>query len=440
MTVERLYEIFLSCTGASTDTRSITPGAMFFALRGERFDANSFATQALDAGAAWAVVDNPELAGRSDRFIVVGDSLTTLQELAACHRRQLAIPILAITGSNGKTTTKELTSRVLARRFKVAVTRGNLNNHIGVPLTLLSMTRDTEMGVVEMGAGAQGEIALLCSIAQPDYGLITNVGRAHLEGFGSEEGVRHGKGELYDYLASAGGTAFYASGDATLSQMIAERPGLKTVGYPCLEPSDGSAVRWRGREVTSQLVGDYNRHNISAAVAIGEYFGVSEDDIAAAVNSYAPDNRRSQRIVTARNTIVADCYNANPSSMAAALDNFAREPFPRPKAVILGDMLELGNYSAAEHAAIIRQVAAAPTELALLVGENFAAAATAEAATESAAGTPAAETPAADGEKIRTFPTFDALATHLHASPLTGYAILIKGSRGLGLERALELL
>ena len=361
--MSELYDIFREHPHISTDTRNIGADSIFFALRGATFDGNRFAAEALDKGAAYAVVDDPA-AVTDERMVLVGDTLGALQELAREHRRRLAIPILAISGSNGKTTTKELVSRVLAERFEVYATRGNLNNHIGVPLTLLAMTRDTQFGVVEMGASACGEIALLASIAEPNYGILTNIGRAHLEGFGGPEGVRRGKGELYDYLAAHGGTAFVPEADPTLGEMAAERPALKSVRCP-LDGADG---------IESHLEGAYNRANIAAAAAVGRYFGVPEERIRAAIAGYRPDNNRSQRVVTGRNTLIVDCYNANPSSMRASVENFLGEPLDgrTQRIFILGDMLELGAWSEEEHRAIAALAAGDPAARLMLVGGEFA--------------------------------------------------------------------
>ena len=306
-----LYALFRASTGVSTDTRRIVPGSIFFALHGATFDGNRFAAEALDKGAAYAVVDDPA-AATDPRMHLVPDTLRALQQLAREHRRALGIPILAISGSNGKTTTKELISRVLAERFTVHATQGNLNNHIGVPLTLLAMDAHTQFGVVEMGASACGEIALLASIAEPDYGLLTNVGRAHLEGFGGPEGVRRGKGELYDRLAATGGCAFVRSDDAVLASMADERPTLRTVRY--------TAALADGYE--HHLEGEYNRFNVAAAIAVGRHFDTPDERIRRAIAGYIPDNNRSQRMQTGRNTLIVDCYNANPSSMHASVGNF----------------------------------------------------------------------------------------------------------------------
>ena len=331
--ISDLYALFHRHPHVSTDTRRIEPGSIFFALRGATFDGNRFVNEALAKGAAWAVADDPAAAGTDARVLVVDDTLRTLQELARTHRRTLGIPILAVAGSNGKTTTKELTSRVLGSRFALHATRGNLNNHIGVPLTLLAMTPDTEFGIVEMGASACGEIAGLASIAEPDYGILTNIGRAHLEGFGGPEGVRRGKGELFDYLAAHGGLAFVPEEDAILVAMAAERPSL------CVERYS----RTLADNIPSHLEGEYNRYNIAAAAAIGRHFGISDADIRRAVAGYIPDNNRSQRTETRRNTLIVDCYNANPSSMRASVANFLNEGQPHTAAADLGRHARTGR-------------------------------------------------------------------------------------------------
>lgn len=411
-----LYDIFRRHPRISTDSRRIEPGSIFFALHGATFDGNRFAAEALSKGAVCAVVDDPA-AVTDARMLSVEDTLRALQCLAREHRRELAIPILAITGSNGKTTTKELVSRVLAERFSVYATHGNLNNHIGVPLTLLSMDRDTEFGVVEMGASACGEIALLASIAEPNYGIVTNIGRAHLEGFGGPEGVRRGKGELLDYLALNGGRAFVRTEDEVLTALAAERYGL-AAEYYSTRLADG---------VENHLEGDYNRYNIAAAVAVGRYFDVDNDRIRHAIAGYTPDNNRSQRIPTARNTLVVDCYNANPSSMRASVSNFLREPLDgrKERVLILGDMLELGDWSAEEHRAIIRLAVSDPEAQLLLVGAEFSL------AFESMEDKPT---------RTVLYPTCEALCSALGNHPLTDALVLVKGSRGIGLERAVKLL
>ena len=342
------------------------------------------------------------------------DTLRVLQELAREHRRELAIPILAISGSNGKTTTKELVSRVLAERFEVYATHGNLNNHIGVPLTLLAMTRDTEFGVVEMGASACGEIALLASVAEPNYGILTNIGRAHLEGFGGPEGIRRGKGELFDYLAGNGGRVFVPSEDDMLTTMAAERDGL-AAEYYSVTLADG---------IENHLEGDYNRSNIAAAVAVGHYFDIDEERIRHAIGGYVPDNNRSQRTETGRNTLIVDCYNANPSSMRASVRNFLAEP-PGARSrrlLILGDMLELGAWSEQEHRDIIALAAQSPDARLMLVGQEFA-------------GAYAGMEP--QPARVTLCPSREELIEELRRSPVEDAFVLVKGSRGIGLEKAL---
>jgi len=410
-----LYDLFRDHPRDAPGARRGAGGGIFFARRGERFDGTRFAAESLRLGAAFAVADDPALrddpAAREGRLIVVDDALGALQELAREHRRELGIPVLAVTGSNGKTTTKELLRRVLSERFTVLATGGNLNNHIGVPLTLLSLTREAEFAVVEMGASARGEIALLASIAEPNYGLITNIGRAHLDGFGGPEGVRRGKGELFDFLRDNGGRAFVAAEDATLTAMAREREPM-AVEYYSLALAD---------DVPCHLEGEYNRANVAAAVAVGRYFGIAEERILHAVDSYVPTNNRSQRMLTERNTLILDCYNANPSSMQAALDNFlVQQPDAGAgKAVILGDMLELGDWSRDEHRHVVRLAARDTQARILLVGEHFAE------ACRSLDPLP---------PNVTCFPTRQELEEHLDRNPLSGSLILVKGSRGIGLE------
>ena len=341
------------------------------------------------------------------------DTLRALQALAREHRRRLAIPIVAIAGSNGKTTTKELVSRVLAEKFEVSTTKGNLNNHIGVPLTLLAMNGETELGVVEMGASAQGEIALLCSIAEPNYGILTNIGLSHLEGFGGVEGIRKGKGELFDHLNKIGGRAFVPQEDATLCAMVAEREDL--------------AVEYYSRAIAegfkSNLTGDYNRFNIAAAVEVGRYFDVAVERIAEAILSFSPDNNRSQAVKTERNQLVVDCYNANPSSMEVALDNIATMEAEH-KVLILGDMLELGEWSAEAHLNILRK-ADGVAERIILVGKEFAAAYHASEALEA---------------KYTLYPTTAEAVLALEQKPISDSLVLLKGSRGIKLEILIDKL
>ena len=414
----KLYTAFANSTGVTTDSRKIEVGALFFALHGASFDGNDYAIAALEQGASAAVIDredileaNPDYA---ERLILVDDTLQALQALAQEHRRRLAIPIIAIAGSNGKTTTKELVSRVLAEKFKVSTTKGNLNNHIGVPLTLLSMTEATEFGVVEMGASAQGEIALLCSIAEPNYGILTNIGLSHLEGFGGVEGIRKGKGELFDHLDQNGGRAFVAEEDKVLCEMACEREDLAVEYYS----------RSIGEGFRSNLTGDYNRYNIAAAVEIGRYFGVADERIAEAILSFSPDNNRSQAVKTERNQLVVDCYNANPSSMEVALDNIATMEAEH-KVLILGDMLELGKWSEEAHINILRKADKVAAKI-ILVGNEFAKAFVAV------------------GEELQAeytlYPTTAEALIALENEPISGALVLLKGSRGIKLEKLITKL
>lgn len=411
-----LYNIFNQCTGVTTDSRKVSQGVLFVALRGENFDGNRFAIQALKDGAAYAVIDNPELleqaAELTERLILVEDTLSALQALAAEHRQQLAIPIIGIVGSNGKTTTKELVSRVLAEKFEVYATQGNLNNHIGVPLTLLAMNRNTEFGVVEMGASAQKEIELLCSISQPNYGIITNIGNAHLEGFGGKEGIAKGKGELFDWLESNGGHAFVPMEDVKLCDMALQRCNMMTEYY-----SRSIAEGYK-----SHLSGDYNRYNIAAAVAVGRYFGIDEHRIASAIESYIPDNNRSQEVVTERrNIVIIDCYNANPSSMEVAIENISSKRGER-NLLILGDMLELGKWSFDEHCRILQLAAQVENAELLLVGSEFSRAAHALGI----------------GATCCTDST--EAADWVAQSKISDTVILLKGSRGIKLEKLIGVL
>lgn len=425
----RLYEAFVSSTGVSTDSRRIEPGAMFFALRGDNFDGNRFAAAALDSGAAWAVVAKDSGLPDGGQYIAVDDTLEALQVLARMHRSRFRIPVIGLTGTNGKTTTKELVCAVLSSRYSVTATAGNLNNHIGVPLTLLRITGRTEIAVIEMGANHPGEIAALASIALPDYGLITNVGKAHLEGFGSYEGVKRAKGELYDYLQRTGDTVFVNADDPVLCAMAAARPDLKVVRYGAeaagaeilpMTPEE-PYLRMKlssGETVRTHLVGSYNAPNVMAAICIGQYFGVPFEDAAAAVEAYSPSNLRSQLEKTGRNLLVLDTYNANPSSMKISLNNFAASRFPH-KVVILGDMLELGADSAAEHEKVMEAVAAMDCERAFFVGREFARA--------------AQGCPAASDSRFSFYENADLLHRTLEETPLSGCTVLLKGSNAVGL-------
>lgn len=435
MSTTDLYQKYLECTGVSTDTRRITANCLFVALRGDKFDGNAFARQALASGARYALVDDPAVADAepTGRCLLVPDSLAALQDLARHHRQTLTIPVIGLTGSNGKTTTKELIAAVLSKNYSTYATVGNLNNHIGVPLTVLAIAEPYEMAVVEMGANHQKEIELLCSICQPTHGLITNVGKAHLEGFGGVEGVRKGKGELYDYLLQSGGTVFIHARDKILTAMYRERlkslrseeDFAQAVFYPGdpVELLSESPVTYRdaaGRNVTTHLPGRHNFENMLAALAVGHHFGVSDEDANRAVADYNPTNNRSQLIAKGSNTVLLDAYNANPSSMAAAIRQFAAQPALR-KLVILGDMYELGPESEAEHAALGKLIAESRFDTVILAGQDMKYA-----------------LPALP--QAYYFPDKFSLHNWLMDHPVTDTHILIKGSRGMSLESVLPFI
>jgi len=360
--LEKIYAVYLQFPLIVTDTRKIIPGSIFFALKGPNFNANTLAAKALEEGCEYAVVDEKEFAV-SDKYFLVVDVLSTMQQLANHHRKQLSIPVLALTGTNGKTTTKELIYSVLSQKFNVHATKGNLNNHIGVPLTVLGITKNHEIAIIEMGANHIGEIEMLCKIADPDMGMITNIGKAHIEGFGSEEGVKIAKNELYVHLKNKNGIVFVNADDALLMQLTAgmERKtyGIKHINF--LSGNFKSSSPFLELEITedekttpvkTQLVGKYNISNVLAAAAIGKHFGLTTAEIKKGLESYVPDNNRSQVIKKGSNTLIMDAYNANPGSMKAALENFAAMEGEN-KFFILGDMLELGNVSEEEHKKII---------------------------------------------------------------------------------------
>lgn len=384
MDIATLYQRYLSSTGVTTDTRSIREGSIFFALKGDKFNANTFAIEALNKGAAYAVIDEaqPDSDQYANRLILVKDVLHTLQELSGHHRHQLRCPVLAITGSNGKTTTKELIAAVLSKKYKTIATHGNLNNHIGVPLTLLCTPIDTEFLIVEMGANHQGEIASYCVYADPDFGLITNIGKAHLEGFGGEEGVVKGKTELFAHIAKKGGKLFVSSLSDILISKATEYVGTERIIYYGHRENDYCKAQDISTEefltvkvqddlvIKTQLVGSYNFENVLAAICIGKYFGVAGLDIKDAIENYIPSNNRSQKLTRGSNTIILDAYNANPSSMTEALHNFDKLDAPN-KITILGEMMELGIYSAEEHQKIVELVNTMQLSLHIYVGDGF---------------------------------------------------------------------
>lgn len=427
MGIEELYSYFLQASGITTDTRKIQAGSMFFALRGDNFDANTFASEAIAKGAKYAVIDNPEYVSGTNTILVT-NTLEALQQLARHHRQVLGLPVIGLTGSNGKTTTKELINAVLSSKYKTVATVGNLNNHIGVPLTLLSFTTDTEIGIVEMGANHQQEIAFLCDIAEPNFGYITNFGKAHLEGFGGYEGVIKGKSELYTYLSAHTKTAFVNLDDPIQAGKTAHLPRytFATNDYNCdvrIEKTEANpmvSITYHGNTIHSNLIGAYNAPNICAAIAIGHYFKISDSKIKAAIEDYVPENNRSQLIEKQGNKIILDAYNANPSSMQAALKNFIQLDGER-KIAILGDMFELGNESLNEHKAITESVKNENEVEVLFVGKDFYA-------------------NRYESSHVHFFEDYDSLKNDLTARSFNNVTILIKGSRGMALERVLDLI
>jgi UDP-N-acetylmuramoyl-tripeptide--D-alanyl-D-alanine ligase len=433
ITIAELHTLFLSAgQKVCTDTRKAEKGALFFALKGPNFNANELAAKAIEAGCSHAVIDDEKYANAPDT-ILVEDVLHTLQQLANYHRKTVSIPFLAVTGSNGKTTTKELINAVLSKKYKVLATEGNLNNHIGVPLTLLSIKPEHEFAIIEMGANHQGEIDALCRIAEPDFGIITNIGKAHLEGFGGIEGVKKGKSELYKYIAGKKGKIFLHADDEVLQDLAAANDritygtkklydvvGKMNAGSPTLQ------FAWKTRYTASELakapliqshlVGVYNYYNLLCAACVGNYFKVEEKDINESLSSYEPTNNRSQLTKTERNTLILDYYNANPTSMKAAIENFAAMDVPN-KLVILGDMLELGEESTHEHQSIIDLLKEKKIEGYILVGPLFSAL-----------------------SRDHTFASSQDAARYLAEHPVEEKTILIKGSRGIKLETVLGCL
>ena len=417
MNIEALYQIFQASSGVCTDTRALKKAQLFFALKGENFDGDAFALKALEAGASYAVVSE-RLEADNPRLIKVPDTLEALKALASWHRLQLQIPVIGLTGTNGKTTTKELIRTALSAAYRVTATEGNLNNEIGVPLSVLKIGPKTQIAIIEMGASHPEDLKPLLSVAQPNLGLITNVGKAHLLGFGSFEGVKHAKGLLYDYLKAHDGVVFANGDDTILTEMLAERgleaikyslEGVKVKATPFLEMDFGDAV------LETQLVGAYNASNVLAALKLAWYFDVPTEDALAAIASYVPSNNRSQLLKTESNTVIIDAYNANPSSMKVALDNLAL--CEGPKVALLGDMRELGADAAAEHRKIVERLSGVE---AFLVGDEFIK--------------------AAEGTGIKTFAKSEDLAKYLEENPLKGYTILVKGSRGIQMEKVIDAL
>ena len=428
MTTKEIYELFKKYPKVITDSRLVEKDCLFFALKGENFNGNAFAASALENGAAFSVIEESE-SGSDERCILVNDVLGTLQELSRYHRQQLGIPVIAITGTNGKTTTKELVSTVLSQKYKVTYTKGNLNNHIGVPLTLLSMNSSTDLGIVEMGANHPGEIETLCNIALPDYGLITNVGRAHLEGFGSFEGVKKTKAELYRHLEKRDGKIFINSSNPDLMEMAGE---VSKIFYKTTKEGDGlegellNSAPYLALRVkfpkgwlyfNTHLIGSYNLENALAAVCVGNFFKVDPLEMQKAIEGYFPSNNRSQFIKTSDNRILMDAYNANPTSMTAALNSFNKLN-ESPKGVILGDMFELGETSLQEHQKIVDTIKTMNFSLVILAGSMFYK--------------------CSCPDNFIVFENGSMLKEYLASNPLKNYFILIKGSRGMKLETVVE--
>ena len=433
--IEQLYASFKQSNGVTTDTRQCKEGMMFFALRGENFDGNRYAVEALGKGCSYVVVDNREyFAEDNPQMIFVDDSLKALQQLARHHRRQLGTTIVGVTGTNGKTTTKELMAAVLKRRYHILYTQGNLNNHIGVPLTLLQLNSLHEMAIVEMGANHPGDIKELVDIAEPDYGVITNVGMAHLQGFGSLEGVIRTKGELYDYIRTTEKRTIFLNDNNEYLKSIAS--GLTAVRYG--RPSEANVLyvageviacdpylrfRWKEGadewyEVSTHIVGSYNIDNALCAATVGRYFGVSAEDVSIALAEYIPTNNRSQLTETEHNTLIVDAYNANPTSMRAALDNFVCMEVS-PKMVILGDMKELGEATAEAHQTVVDRLAKCDFEQVWLVGAAFAATLHGSA---------------------RVFTDAEAVKEELQQHPVKKKYILVKGSNSMKLASLIPYL
>ncbi|WP_373072432.1 UDP-N-acetylmuramoyl-tripeptide--D-alanyl-D-alanine ligase [Zeaxanthinibacter enoshimensis] len=424
MTTEQLHQYFLKASGACTDTRKISENCLFFALKGDNFNGNKFAAEAIEKGAGLAVIDEEEY-HTEGKTILVENVLESLQGLGRFHRNYCKAKVIALTGSNGKTTTKELMHSVLSQSYRVIATHGNLNNHIGVPLTLLRIKEDTEIAIIEMGANHQKEIAFLCSLAEPDFGYITNFGKAHLEGFGGVKGVIAGKSELYDYLKGRNSPIFMNADDPVQREKLENY--IKKIGYSTedknyyrinfLGASPFVSLEAEGTVIKTQLVGKYNFNNCCAALLLGKYFNVPMVLIQDALSEYIPENNRSQLIEKSGYHILLDAYNANPTSMKAALENFQQLQSPA-KSVILGDMFELGDEAEREHQEIADLAAASKFSEALLVGENFSKCKT----------------------RLTQFKSFEQLAEYLQKTRLPEGDLLIKGSRGMALERVLPLL
>jgi UDP-N-acetylmuramoyl-tripeptide--D-alanyl-D-alanine ligase len=427
MDIPYIHGLFLKCNAIAIDTRKIVPNSLFVAIKGEKYDANTFVKEALEKGASYVLIDNPDYFIDS-RTILVEDSLIALQELAKFHRQYLKLPIIALTGSNGKTTTKELINVVLSKKYNTKATAGNLNNHIGVPVTLLSFDEKTEIGIVEMGANHKKEIAFLCDLAQPDYGYITNFGKAHLEGFGGVEGVIQGKSEMYDFLFKNDKLAFINLEDSIqveksktlnlysfgLNKEAADVNITSITANPFVEISFSNLL------VQTHLIGLYNANNVNAAITIGKYFGVEDIAIKEALEGYIPENNRSQLLSKGSNQIILDAYNANPSSMAVAIANFLQLD-NQNKILILGDMFELGAESSQEHKAIVDLLSNEKNIVSYFIGKEF-------------------YDNRMDKKDFHFYDTFESFSNHLQENKIENSYLLIKGSRGMALERTLDFL
>lgn len=449
--MENIYEKFLQCSAVSIDTRNCPKDAMFIGIKGANFDGNTFVEKALEQGCKYAITDNAEIGVGNPNIIHVQDSLKTLQDLAHYHRMMFDIPLIGITGTNGKTTSKELISTVLSKEYNVLYTQGNLNNHIGVPLTLLRLNRSHNIAVVEMGANHPKEIEFLCKIARPNYGIITNVGKAHLEGFGSFEGVKKTKGELYDFIHSVDGKIFLHADNPHLCEMVDSGTEPVEVSMTAwnnvteyikygeskenfvsgsilsctpyinvnLTLNDNASGEKASYEVATNLIGDYNLSNILSAACIGRYFGVMDEDIVSALSEYTPTNNRSQCTRTEKNTLIVDAYNANPTSMEAALKNFSKIETTSDKVLILGDMKELGEDSEAEHNKVLALIKSLCLTKAYFVGCEFAKVA---------------------GSEFACFENVESLAEYFSQNPISDSTILIKGSNSTRLTKIVDSL
>ena len=428
MEIKELHQLFLNSTGISTDTRKIEKNQLFFCLKGENFNGNLYAEEALKKGAQYVIADEKHF--ENQNIILVDNALEVLQKLATFHRSYLKTPILSLTGSNGKTTTKELINSVLSKKFNTKATVGNLNNHIGVPLTLLSFNNKTEFGIVEIGANHMKEIALLSNISQPNYGYITNIGKAHLEGFGSEENILKGKTELYGYLKENKGSIFLNTDD---DRLTSKANGLKNITFSTNENSDYTIkltncnpmveVAFNNTPIKSNLIGSYNFTNIAAAITIGAHFNIATNLIKEAIEEYIPTMNRSQIIKKGTNQIILDAYNANPSSMKVAIENIENLKNNLKKTVIIGDMFELGTYADIEHQKIVDQLSKEESaiESAIIIGENF-------------------YKTKVTSKKIKKFTNTEEVNNYLKNNKKENNNILIKGSRGMQLEKILEYL